>query len=63
MKKAQAMQVLCALFEEEILGVADGETVSRTIHQGFIRACQIADPELQQSGYVAPWNKNAGNSR
>lgn len=56
MKKAQALQVLCALFETESLGVADDQAVEKILNQGFIRACTVADPDLPTQGYVAPWN-------
>lgn len=58
MKKAQALQVMCALFEEETMG-ADGENpISKTMNQSFIRACLVACPDLPAAYQFAPWLKH-----
>ncbi len=58
MEKSVALQLMQALTEEEPLGVAGEEAITRTLNLHFIRACLVARPELPHPSQVAAWAKN-----
>jgi hypothetical protein len=58
MEKAQALQIVQALAEEVNVGVADGESVSHYPNAHFIRACQVARPNLEHPSTMRGWSLN-----
>lgn len=57
MKKAQALQVMCALFETEEVGFDGESTIEKSLNRSFLRACSVACPELPAASGFMPWLK------
>ena len=57
MKKAQALQLLGALYEERVLGVIGDNEITQPENAAILRAIRVAEPNFPAASYAAPWLK------